>query len=95
MTELRRRMIEDMELRGFSPKTRKAYVEEWGHTYTFDNVKCVGVTPLTFIIWSFVCSCTEVLRQPYAASCRASREEFRLREHLQEGVRRCSPNLFP
>lgn len=27
MTELRRRMIQDMELRGFSPKTRKAYVD--------------------------------------------------------------------
>lgn len=26
MTELRRRMIQDMELRGFSPKTRKAYL---------------------------------------------------------------------
>jgi len=21
-------------------------MEEWGHTYTLDNVKCVGVTPL-------------------------------------------------
>lgn len=26
MTELRRRMIEDMDLRGFSPKTQKAYI---------------------------------------------------------------------
>ncbi len=26
MTELRRRMIQDMELRGFSPKTQEAYV---------------------------------------------------------------------
>jgi len=28
--------------------------EEWGHTYILDNVKCVGVTPLTLGLQSFI-----------------------------------------